>query len=128
PSALPLSPRARRPVLDALSSPARAGPTVAIIGGTGAGKATLLHLVPRLMDASEGRVLLNGHDVRDLAARVLWDLVGLVPQRPYLFSGTVASNLRFGNPAADEQELWHALTVAQGRDFVAAMPTQLESP
>ena len=74
------------------------------------------------MDATEGRVLLNGHDVRDLDARVLWDRVGLVPQRPYLFSGTVASNLRFGDPAADEQELWHALTVAQGRDFVASMP------
>ena len=109
-------------MLENISFSARAGQSVAIIGGTGAGKTTLINLVPRLMDASEGRVLLNGHDVRDLDARVLWDRVGLVPQRPYLFSGTVASNLRFGNPAADEQELWHALTVAQGRDFVAAMP------
>ncbi|MDN6302653.1 MAG: ABC transporter ATP-binding protein/permease, partial [Brachybacterium sp.] len=121
-------PGAERPVLENISFSARAGQSVAIIGGTGAGKTTLINLVPRLMDASEGRVLLNGHDVRDLDARVLWDRVGLVPQRPYLFSGTVASNLRFGNPAADEQELWHALTVAQGRDFVAAMPTELESP
>jgi ATP-binding cassette subfamily B protein len=121
-------PGAERPVLEHISFTARAGQTVAIIGGTGAGKTTLINLVPRLMDASEGRVLLNGHDVRDLDARVLWDTVGLVPQRPYLFSGTVASNLRFGNPAADEQQLWHALTVAQGRDFVAAMPEQLESP
>ena len=111
-----------------VSFTARAGQTVAIIGGTGAGKTTLINLVPRLMDATEGRVLLNGHDVRDLDARVLWDRVGLVPQRPYLFSGTVATNLRFGNPDADEQELWHALTVAQGRDFVAAMPEQLDSP
>ena len=121
-------PGAERPVLEHISFTARAGQTVAIIGGTGAGKTTLINLVPRLMDASEGRVLLNGHDVRDLDARVLWDTVGLVPQRPYLFSGTVASNLRFGNPEADEQQLWHALTVAQGRDFVAAMPEQLASP
>ncbi|MEE1617906.1 ABC transporter ATP-binding protein [Brachybacterium sp. J144] len=121
-------PGAERPVLEDISFTARAGQTVAIIGGTGAGKTTLLNLVPRLMDATEGRVLLNGHDVRDLDARVLWDRVGLVPQRPYLFSGTVASNLRFGRPDADEQELWHALTVAQGRDFVAAMPQQLDSP
>ena len=121
-------PGAERPVLEHISFTARAGQTVAIIGGTGAGKTTLINLVPRLMDASEGRVLLNGRDVRDLDARVLWDTVGLVPQRPYLFSGTVASNLRFGNPEADEQQLWHALTVAQGRDFVAAMPEQLASP
>ena len=121
-------PGAERPVLEHISFTARAGQTVAIIGGTGAGKTTLINLVPRLMDASEGRVLLNGHDVCDLDARVLWDTVGLVPQRPYLFSGTVASNLRFGSPEADEQQLWHALTVAQGRDFVAAMPEQLASP
>ncbi|MGO1506220.1 MAG: ABC transporter ATP-binding protein, partial [Brachybacterium sp.] len=121
-------PGAERPVLEDISFTARAGQTVAIIGGTGAGKTTLINLVPRLMDATEGRVLLNGHDVRDLDARVLWDRVGLVPQRPYLFSGTVASNLRFGDPTADEQDLWHALTVAQGRDFVASMPTELESP
>ncbi len=121
-------PGAERPVLENISFSARAGQTVAIIGGTGAGKTTLINLVPRLMDASEGRVLLNGHDVRDLDARVLWDRVGLVPQRPYLFSGTVASNLRFGNPSADDEQLWHALTVAQGRDFVASMPTALDSP
>ncbi|WP_114854269.1 ABC transporter ATP-binding protein [Brachybacterium sp. YJGR34] len=121
-------PGAERPVLEGISFSARAGETVAIIGGTGAGKTTLVNLVPRLMDASEGRVLLNGHDVRDLDARVLWDRVGLVPQRPFLFSGDIASNLRFGNPEADEQQLWHALTVAQGRDFVASMPEQLDSP
>ncbi|AXK46142.1 ABC transporter ATP-binding protein [Brachybacterium saurashtrense] len=120
-------PGAERPVLENISFTARAGQTVAIIGGTGAGKTTLLNLVPRLMDTTSGRVLLNGHDVRDLDARVLWDTVGLVPQRPYLFSGTVASNLRFGSPSASDQELWHALTIAQGRDFVAAMPEELDS-
>lgn len=121
-------PGAEKPVLEDISFTARAGQTVAIIGGTGAGKTSLLNLVPRLVDVSEGRVLLNGHDVRDLHAQVLWDRVGLVPQRPYLFSGTVGSNLRFGNPDATDEELWQALTIAQGRDFVAAMPLQLDSP
>ena len=121
-------PGAEKPVLEDISFTARAGQTVAIIGGTGAGKTSLLNLVPRLVDVSEGRVLLNGHDVRDLDAQVLWDRVGLVPQRPYLFSGTVGSNLRFGNPDATDEELWQALTIAQGRDFVAAMPLQLDSP
>lgn len=120
-------PGAERPVLEHVSFTARAGQTVAIIGGTGAGKTTLVNLVPRLSDVTEGRVLLGGVDVRELDAQVLWDRIGLVPQRPYLFSGTVASNLRFGNPEADDEELWHALTVAQGRDFVAAMPEQLDS-
>ena len=121
-------PGAEKPVLEDISFTAHAGQTVAIIGGTGAGKTSLLNLVPRLVDVSEGRVLLNGHDVRDLDAQVLWDRVGLVPQRPYLFSGTVGSNLRFGNPDATDEELWRALTIAQGRDFGAAMPLQLDSP
>lgn len=120
-------PGAERPVLQGISFRARAGQTIAIIGGTGSGKTTLLNLIPRLMDASSGRVTLSGVDVRDLDARVLWERIGLVPQKPYLFSGTVASNLRFGRPEASEQELWHALTIAQGRDFVAAMPEQLDS-
>ena len=120
-------PGAERPVLQNISFSARAGQTVAIIGGTGSGKTTLMNLIPRLTDASRGRVLLNGHDVRDLDAQVLWDRIGLVPQWPYLFSGTVGSNLRFGRPEATEQELWHALTIAQGRDFVASMPEQLDS-
>ena len=120
-------PGAERPVLENISFSARAGQTVAIIGGTGSGKTTLMNLIPRLTDASEGRVLLNGIDVRDLDAQVLWDRIGLVPQWPYLFSGTVGSNLRFGRPDATEQELWHALTVSQGRDFVASMPAQLDS-
>lgn len=120
-------PGAERPVLEDISFTARAGQTVAIIGGTGSGKSTLMSLIPRLLDVTEGRITLGGHDVRDLDAYVLSDSIGLVPQRPYLFSGTIASNLRFGNPDADEQQLWHALTVAQGRDFVAAMPQQLDS-
>jgi ATP-binding cassette subfamily B multidrug efflux pump len=120
-------PGAERPVLENISFTAHAGQTVAIIGGTGAGKTTLLSLIPRLMDSSEGRILLDGVDVRDLDPQMLWDRIGLVPQKPYLFSGTVASNLRFGDPDADDQELWHALTVAQGRDFVAAMPEGLDS-
>ena len=120
-------PGAERPVLEDISFTARAGQTVAIIGGTGSGKSTLMSLIPRLLDVTEGRITLGGHDVRDLDAHVLSDSIGLVPQRPYLFSGTIASNLRFGNPDADEQQLWHALTVAQGRDFVAAMPQQLDS-
>jgi ATP-binding cassette subfamily B multidrug efflux pump len=120
-------PGAERPVLENVSFSAHAGQTVAIIGGTGAGKTTLLNLIPRLMDTTEGRILLDGVDVRELDPHMLWDRIGLVPQKPYLFSGTVGSNLRFGRPDADEQELWHALTVAQGRDFVAAMPDGLDS-
>lgn len=120
-------PGAERPVLEDISFSGRAGQTIAIIGGTGSGKTTLLSLVPRLMDATEGTVSVDGVDVRELAAQVLWDHIGLVPQKPYLFSGTVASNLRFGRPDATDEELWHALTVAQGRDFVAAMPDGLDS-
>lgn len=121
-------PGAERPVLENISFSARAGQTVAIIGGTGAGKTTLVNLVPRLSDVTSGRVLLGGVDIRELDAQVLSDRIGLIPQRPYLFSGTVGSNLRFGNPEASDEELWHALTVAQGRDFVAAMPQELDSP
>ncbi len=120
-------PGAENPVLEDISFAGRAGQTIAIIGGTGAGKTTLLNLVPRLMDVTEGTVRLDGADVRDLSAQVLWDRIGLVPQKPYLFSGTVASNLRFGRPDATDEELWHALTIAQARDFVAAMPDGLGS-
>jgi ATP-binding cassette subfamily B multidrug efflux pump len=121
-------PGAENNVLTGIDFTARAGQTVAIIGGTGSGKTTLLSLVPRLMDATSGSVKVDGVDVRELDPQVLWDRIGLVPQRPYLFSGTVASNLRFGRPDATDEELWHALTVAQGRDFVAAMPDGLDSP
>ncbi len=106
----------------------RAGQTTAIIGSTGAGKTTLLNLVPRLFDATGGTVLVDGADVRDIDPELLWSRIGLVPQKPYLFTGTVASNLRYANPDATDEELWRALEIAQARDFVSAMPGQLEAP
>ncbi|WP_058235879.1 ABC transporter ATP-binding protein [Devriesea agamarum] len=121
-------PGAERPVLSDINFSAKAGQTVAIIGGTGAGKTTLLNLIPRLLDATDGQILVDGVNVKDLSPEVLWNRIGFVPQKPYLFSGTVASNLRFGNPDATDEELWRALEIAQGKDFVSAMPQQLESP
>ena len=109
-----------------MSFTARPGQTTAIIGSTGAGKTTLLSIVPRLFDATGGAVRVDGVDVRDLEPDDLWARIGLVPQRPYLFSGTVASNLRYGNPDATDEELWAALEVAQGADFVRAMPEDLD--
>jgi ATP-binding cassette subfamily B multidrug efflux pump len=103
----------------------RAGMTTAIIGSTGSGKTTLLNLVPRLFDATAGQVLVDGVDVRELDPEVLRGRIGLVPQRPYLFSGTVASNLRYGKPDATDDQLWEALTIAQAADFVSAMPDGL---
>ena len=121
-------PGAEVAVLHDISFSARPGTTTAIVGGTGSGKTTLLRLIPRLADVSAGQVLVDGVDVRDLAPEDLWSRVGLVPQRPYLFSGTVASNLRFGNPDATDEELWEALRVAQAEDFVSAFPEELEHP
>jgi ATP-binding cassette subfamily B multidrug efflux pump len=121
-------PGAEVPVLCDVDLTARAGETVAVIGSTGSGKTTLLNLVPRLFDATAGTVLVDGVDVRDLDPDVLSARVGLVPQRPYLFSGTVASNLRYGNPDATDAELWRALEVAQARDFVSEMPEGLNAP
>jgi ATP-binding cassette subfamily B protein len=121
-------PGAEEPVLHAVDLVARPGQTTAVIGGTGSGKTTLINLVPRLFDVTEGQVLVDGVDVRNLDPDLLSAMVGLVPQRPYLFSGTVASNLRYGRPDATDEELWHALEVAQARDFVAEMPGGLEAP
>jgi ATP-binding cassette subfamily B multidrug efflux pump len=121
-------PGADEPVLCEINFTARAGETTAIIGSTGAGKTTLLNLVPRLFDVTSGSVLVNGVDVRDVDLEVLWSRVGLVPQKPYLFSGTVASNLRHADPEASEELLWWALGIAQGEDFVREMPRQLHSP
>jgi ATP-binding cassette subfamily B protein len=121
-------PGASDPVLCGISLTARPGTTTAIIGSTGAGKTTLLSLIPRLFDATGGAVRVDGVDVRDFDPEELWDRIGLVPQKPFLFSGTVASNLRYGNPDATDEQLWHALTIAQAMDFVAAMPEGLESP
>ncbi|MFP3464744.1 ABC transporter ATP-binding protein [Leifsonia sp. SIMBA_070] len=121
-------PGAEHPVLTDITFLAEAGKTTAIIGSTGAGKTTLVNLIPRLFDATSGIVLVDGVDVADLDPEVLWSRIGIVPQKPYLFSGTVASNLRYGNPDATDDELWHALEVAQARDFVEAMPERLEAP
>jgi ATP-binding cassette subfamily B protein len=115
-------------VLHGVDLVAEPGQTTAVIGSTGSGKTTLVNLVPRLFDATAGTVAVDGVDVRDLAPDDLWSMVGLVPQRPYLFSGTVASNLRYGNPDATDEELWHALEVAQARSFVAEMPGGLDAP
>jgi ATP-binding cassette subfamily B protein len=120
-------PGASEPVLRDISLRARPGTTTAIIGSTGAGKTTLLSLIPRLFDATGGEVVVDGVNVRDYDPETLWDRIGLVPQKPFLFSGTVASNLRYGNPDATDEELWTALTIAQARDFVAAMPEGLDS-
>lgn len=121
-------PGASAPVLADISFVARPGEITAIIGSTGAGKSTLLDLVPRLSDPSAGSVLVDGVDVRDREPEALWSRIGMVPQRAYLFSGTVATNLRFGKPDATDDELWTALELAQAKDFVAAMPQGLESP
>jgi len=104
-----------------------AGETLAVVGSTGAGKTTLVNVAARLIDVTEGAVLMNGLDVRDLAPELLWHRIGLVPQKPYLFSGTVASNLRYGKPDATDDELWEALTVAQAADFVRAMAGGLDA-
>ncbi|MEV7329195.1 ABC transporter ATP-binding protein [Micromonospora sp. NPDC093244] len=121
-------PGAVDPVLRDISFRATPGTTTAIIGSTGAGKTTLLSLIPRLVDVTAGAVLVDGVDVRELAPDELWRRIGLVPQRPYLFTGTVASNLRYGNPDATDEELWTALEIAQARDFVAQMPGGLDAP
>ncbi|GAB4009764.1 ABC transporter ATP-binding protein [Nocardioides ultimimeridianus] len=121
-------PGAEQPVLRQVSFSARPGQTVAVIGSTGAGKTTLVNLVPRLLDATEGRVLVDGVDVRDLDEELLWSRLGLIPQRAFLFSGTVRSNLLHGKPDATDEELWAALEIAQGADFVRAMPEQLDAP
>ncbi|GAA1005831.1 multidrug ABC transporter ATPase [Streptomyces sp. F-3] len=121
-------PGAEEPVLKDVDLVARPGEVTAVIGSTGSGKSTLLGLVPRLFDATEGEVLVGGVDVRTLDPKVLARTVGLVPQKPYLFSGTVATNLRYGNPDATDEELWHALEVAQAKDFVSRLEGGLNAP
>ena len=121
-------PGAAAPVLTGITLQARAGTTTAIVGSTGTGKSTLVSLIPRLFDATAGAVFVDGVDVREIDPELLWQRIGLVPQKAYLFSGTVASNLRYGNPNATDDDLWEALTIAQARDFVTAMPGGLEAP
>jgi ATP-binding cassette subfamily B protein len=121
-------PGAEEPVLKDVDLVARPGEVTAVIGSTGSGKSTLLGLVPRLFDATEGEVLVDGVDVRTVEAGLLARTVGMVPQKPYLFAGTVATNLRYGNPDATDEELWHALEVAQAKDFVSKLEGGLDAP
>ena len=120
-------PGAEHPVLSNLDIQVKPGQVTAIIGSTGAGKSTLVNLLPRLFDATEGSVFVDGVNVRELDPDTLWARIGLVPQKPYLFSGTVASNLRYGKPDATDDELWAALEIAQARDFVEQMDGGLEA-
>ena len=121
-------PGAEQPVLHDLNFRVEAGQTLAIIGSTGSGKTALLNLIARLFDATNGQVLISGIDVRELDQRLVERLIGFVPQKPFLFSGTVATNVRFGNQDATDAEVWEALEVAQARDFVEAKPDQLDAP
>lgn len=121
-------PGADEPVLRGISFTAEPGKTTAIIGATGSGKTTLLGLIPRLIDVTSGAVTVSGTDVRDLDPELLRSHIGLVPQKAFLFSGTVASNLRYGKPDATDEELWRALEIAQAADFVRAMPEGLDTP
>ncbi|MEX2392995.1 MAG: ABC transporter ATP-binding protein, partial [Actinomycetota bacterium] len=114
-------PGAEAPVLNQISFSAGPGETTAVIGSTGSGKTTLINLAARLVDVTQGSVLVGGVDVRELDPDVLWQRIGLVPQKPYLFSGTVASNVRYGKPDATDLQIWEALEVAQAADFVEAM-------
>ncbi|MFK4542776.1 ATP-binding cassette subfamily B multidrug efflux pump [Streptomyces tendae] len=121
-------PGAEEPVLRHIDLVAKPGETTAVIGSTGSGKSTLLGLVPRLFDATDGEVLVNGVDVRTVDPKTLAKVVSLVPQKPYLFAGTVATNLRYGNPDATDEELWHALAVAQAKGFVSELEGGLDAP
>ncbi|WP_282083144.1 ABC transporter ATP-binding protein [Streptomyces tendae] len=121
-------PGAEEPVLRHIDLTAKPGETTAVIGSTGSGKSTLLGLVPRLFDATDGEVLVNGVDVRTVDPKTLAKVVSLVPQKPYLFAGTVATNLRYGNPDATDEELWHALAVAQAKEFVSELEGGLDAP
>ena len=121
-------PGAEDPVLRNISFSAVPGRTTAIVGSTGSGKSTLINLIPRFYDVTCGSVLIDGVDVREMRLEDLWGLIGEIPQKAFLFSGTIASNVRYGDEDATDDELWHALTVAQAREFVSEMPEQLEAP
>jgi ATP-binding cassette subfamily B protein len=119
-------PGAEDPVLCGITFTARPGQTTAIVGSTGSGKSTLANLIPRLYDVTSGSVKIDGVDVRKMQLESLWHLLGMVPQKAFLFSGTVASNLRYGDETADDEALWHALAIAQGKTFVTEMAGGLE--
>jgi ATP-binding cassette subfamily B multidrug efflux pump len=120
-------PGAEDAVLCGITFAARPGQTTAIVGGTGSGKSTLANLIPRFYDVTSGSVKIDGVDVRQLRLENLWSLIGVVPQKAFLFSGTVATNLRYGNESADNDDLWHALTIAQAKDFVTEMDGGLDA-
>jgi len=121
-------PGAEAPVLQGISFSAHPGETTAIVGSTGCGKSTLINLIPRFYDVTGGAVLVDGVDIREMPEEDLRDKIGFVPQKAFLFSGTIASNLRYAKPDATDDELWHALRIAQAADFVVEMPGQLEAP
>ena len=121
-------PGAEAPILSDVTATARPGETLAIVGSTGAGKTTLVNLIPRLFDVTSGAVLIDGTDVRNIEPEMLWSKIGFVPQNPYLFSGTIATNLRYGKPDATEGEMWEALEIAQAKGFVSQMPEGLDAP
>ena len=120
-------PDAERPVLENISFTMRPGETTAVIGSTGSGKSTLVNLIPRIYDTTSGQILINGINIQDVPQDDLRLYLGFVPQKAFLFDGTIASNLQYGKPDATEEEMWHALEVAQGRDFVSEKPGQLQS-
>ncbi len=121
-------PGAEEAILSRISFTARPGQTTAIVGSTGSGKSTLISLIPRLYDVTSGSIELDGVDIREMERADLWRRIGFVPQKAFLFSGTVASNLRYGDQEATDEELWHALSVAQAKDFVEEMSEGLEEP
>ena len=121
-------PGAEEPILCDVSFSVGPGEVTAVVGSTGSGKTTLVNLIPRLYDVSAGQVLLDGTDVREMSRDDLWSHIGFVPQRAFLFSGTVASNLRVGNPDATDEQMWHALAVAQAAEFVRSLPEGLQAP
>ncbi len=121
-------PGAQEPVLHGISFRAEPGRTTAIVGSTGSGKSTLINLIPRFYDATSGTILVDGVDIKTMDREDLWAQIGVIPQKAFLFGGTVASNLRFGKADATDEELWHALEIAQGRDFVGEMDGGLEAP
>jgi len=121
-------PGAEHPILTDISFTAKSGEVTAIVGSTGSGKTTLLNLIPRFIDVTQGAVLLDGVDVREQSLEALWHEIGLVPQRAFLFGGTIASNLRYGNPNASDEDLWHALEIAQAKGFVEELGEKLEAP
>lgn len=119
---------AEAPVLSKISFTALPGQTTAIVGSTGSGKSTLVHLIPRFYDVTEGKIEIDGVDIREMPLELVRDMIGLVPQKSYLFSGTIESNLRFGKKDATEEEMWHALEIAQAKNFVSRLPEKLKAP